>query len=79
MKNNQEIKGPGQGRRARWRWPQEGHAEQADRRHQDSHHESLHAHSITSSARASRQDGEAERLGGLEIEHQIELGRLHHW
>ena len=38
------------------------------------------AYSITSSARASSVGGivEAERLGGLEVDHQLELGRLHH-
>ena len=37
------------------------------------------AHSITSSARASSVGGtvEAERLGGLEVDDQLELGRLH--
>ena len=37
-------------------------------------------HSITSSARASRDGGtvEAERLGGLEIDHQFVLGRRLH-
>ena len=37
------------------------------------------AHSITSSARASsgRRDFEAERLRGLEVDDQFELGRLH--
>ena len=37
-------------------------------------------HSITSSARASSDGGmvEAERLGGLEVDDQLELGRLHH-
>ena len=36
-------------------------------------------HSITSSARASSVGGtvEAERLGGLEVDDQLELGRLH--
>ena len=28
--------------------------------------------------RAASRDVEAERLGGLEIDHQLELGRLHH-
>ena len=38
------------------------------------------AHSITSSARASSVGGtvEAERLGGLEIDHQLVLGRRLH-
>ena len=27
--------------------------------------------------RAARRHGEAERLGGLEVDHQLELGRLH--
>ena len=37
-------------------------------------------HSITSSARASSDVGtvEAERLGGLEVDDQLELGRLLH-
>ena len=37
-------------------------------------------HSITSSARASSVGGtvEAERLGGLEVDHQFELGRRLH-
>ena len=37
-------------------------------------------HSITSSARASRvrRHVEAERLGGLEVDDQLELGRLLH-
>ena len=37
-------------------------------------------HSITSSARASSVGGtvEAERLGGLEVDDQLELGRLLH-
>ena len=37
-------------------------------------------HSITSSARASNVGGivETERLGGLEVDHQLELGRLLH-
>ena len=37
-------------------------------------------HSITSSARASsvRRNFEAERLGGLEVDHQLELGRRLH-
>ena len=37
-------------------------------------------HSITSSARASSDGGtvEAERLGGLEVDDQLELGRLPH-
>ena len=36
-------------------------------------------HSITSSARASSVGGtfEAERPGGLEVDDQLELGRLH--
>ena len=36
-------------------------------------------HSITSSARASSVGGtvEAKRLGGLEVDDQFELGRLH--
>ena len=40
---------------------------------------SRRSHSITSSARASSDGGtvEAERLGGLEIDDQLELGRLH--
>ena len=39
------------------------------------------AYSITSSARASSVGGtvEAESLGGLEIDHQLELGRLQNW
>ena len=39
---------------------------------------SLPIHSITSSARASKRwrHAEAERLGGLEIDDQLELGRL---
>ena len=44
-------------------------------------HRSKHSvHSITSSARASSIGGtvEAERLGGLEVDHQLELGRLLH-
>ena len=40
----------------------------------------LHVYSITSSAMASSVGGtvEAERLGGLEIDDELELGRLHH-
>jgi hypothetical protein len=36
------------------------------------------AYSITSSARAEeqRRDGDAERLGGLEVDDQLEFGRL---
>ena len=39
---------------------------------------SRRSHSITSSARASSVGGtvEAERLGGLEVDHELELGRL---
>ena len=35
-------------------------------------------HSITSSARASSVGGSAERLGGFQVDHQLELGRLLH-
>ena len=40
---------------------------------------SRRSHSITSSARSEERLGdivEAERLGGLEIDHKLELGRL---
>ena len=42
---------------------------------------SRRSHSITSSARASSVGGhvEAEHLGGLEVDHQLEFGRLLDW
>ena len=44
------------------------------------HRSKQHLYSITSSARASsgRRHGEAERLGGLEVDHQLVLGRRLH-
>jgi hypothetical protein len=39
----------------------------------------LRDYSITSSAQASRRQVEAERLGGGEIDHQLDLGRLLDW
>ena len=41
---------------------------------------SRRSHSITSSARASSVGGtvEAKRLGGLEVDDELEFGRLHH-
>ena len=42
---------------------------------------SRRSHSITSSARSEQRwrDGEPERLSSLEIDHQLELGRLLDW
>ena len=51
-----------------------------DRRAAEQRDELAPPHSITSSARASSVGGtvEAERLGGLEVDHQLVLGRRLH-
>ena len=52
----------------------------SDRRAAEKRDELAPLHSITSSARASSVGGtvEAERLGGLEVDHQLVLGRRLH-